>query len=257
MRNDLGPMIDRAVASLEHPSRFVNGRVLVGRPATMLVEAASEIRAELVVVGSRGRGPIASMVLGSVSAELVDHAQCPVLVCRGGTGRSVLVAVDGSRSAHAAVTFLVANRLVAAQPMLVLSVAPGVQPSLSYDAAGTADPDSLVRIERSVERQRAEDHAAAAAERLRGAGYRTTWTIGVGDPAHQIIDAAGAFDAGLIVMGSRGLSGLDRIVLGSVARNVLLHASTSVLIVHEPVRVEDRETVKAQRAPAAAVATPA
>jgi nucleotide-binding universal stress UspA family protein len=216
----------------------------------VLIEAATEMRAELVVAGSRGRGPIASMVLGSVSGELVDHAPCPVLVCRGGTGRSVLVAVDGSQSAQAAVTFLVASRLFAAEPLEVLSVAPDVRSTFFSDASGGAGPRSLPPyMEGTFERQRAEDHAAAAAERLVAAGYRAAWSISVGDPAREIIDVATAFDSGLIVMGSRGLTGLDRIVLGSVARNVLLHASTSVLIVHEPIRAEDFEAKSAKRAP--------
>ena len=62
------------------------------------------------------------------------------------------------------------------------------------------------------------------------------WMISVGDPAHEIIEAASNMGCDLIVMGSRGLTGLDRIFLGSVARNVLQHTRASVLIVREPVR---------------------
>ena len=60
----------------------VEGAVLRGRPATAIVDEAVRFEADLVVGGSRGHGPIASLVLGSVSSEFVDHAPCPALVAR-------------------------------------------------------------------------------------------------------------------------------------------------------------------------------
>lgn len=63
----------------------INGRVLRGRPAEVLVTAAAG--ADLLVVGSRGHGAMASMLLGSVSEYVVAHAPCPVLVTRGDLGR--------------------------------------------------------------------------------------------------------------------------------------------------------------------------
>jgi nucleotide-binding universal stress UspA family protein len=89
---------------------------------------------------------------------------------------------------------------------------------------------------RREDREHAESIAASAAQRLRDDGYHTRWSISNGSPAHEIIEAAKSFDSGLIVMGSRGHTGLARILLGSVARNVLLHTSASVLIVREPIR---------------------
>jgi nucleotide-binding universal stress UspA family protein len=57
--------------------RAVLGR---GRPTTALLEAAAD--AELIVVGSRGRGGFSGMVLGSTGVELASHAPCPVAVVR-------------------------------------------------------------------------------------------------------------------------------------------------------------------------------
>jgi nucleotide-binding universal stress UspA family protein len=73
--------------------------------------------------------------------------------------------------------------------------------------------------------------ADETAERLIGVGVPATSAVLVGDAAHQIISAAQRSGADLIVTGSRGLRGLDRLFLGSVARNVLLHAPCSVLVV--------------------------
>jgi nucleotide-binding universal stress UspA family protein len=88
--------------------------------------------------------------------------------------------------------------------------------------------------------------AARATMRLRASGYRTRWTLAEGHAPEQIINAAASLGCGLIVMGSRGMTGLKRILLGSVARAVLLHSTASVLIVHEPVREEVREQAEAR-----------
>ena len=63
---------------------MINGRVIRGRPAEVLVAEAAG--AELLVVGSRGHGAMAGMLLGSVSEHVVAHAPCPVLVIRHTTG---------------------------------------------------------------------------------------------------------------------------------------------------------------------------
>lgn len=59
----------------------VRSRMMVGRAAKVLVEASSG--AELLVLGSRGRGPFTGTLLGSVSVHCVRHARCPVVVIRG------------------------------------------------------------------------------------------------------------------------------------------------------------------------------
>ncbi len=58
----------------------VTGAVVENSPATALLGAAKD--ADLVIVGSRGRGSIGSLLLGSVSSQVVHHAHCPVLVVR-------------------------------------------------------------------------------------------------------------------------------------------------------------------------------
>ena len=60
--------------------RVVDREVSLGEPATVLAELAEERGAELIVVGSRGRGAWRSAAMGSVSAELVRLASCPVMI---------------------------------------------------------------------------------------------------------------------------------------------------------------------------------
>ncbi len=244
-RQQLEEMLDDAAESLSSESRVVRRTTLVGRAGTLLVETAADLRAELVIVGSRGRGPLRSMLLGSVSAEVVDHASCPVLVVRRAAADSLLVAVDGSPSGDGAVSYLIANRILAERPIEVLSVAPGPDLPVMLPLSEGADRPLEPAEGRLVEdRWRAEAVAASVARRLEESGYAVRWSIGTGDAAHEIIKAAENFDTGLIVVGSRGHTGLTRLLLGSVARNVLLHTAASVLVVREPLRVAAPEEVK-------------
>jgi nucleotide-binding universal stress UspA family protein len=244
-----------AALGLAKPGRVVETAVLRGRPATVIVEQALDLRAELIVVGSRGLGRLRSMLLGSVSAEVVDHAPCPVLVARAASIGPILVAVDGSDSARRAVEHLADTRYLAGHPMHVLTVGPLLHAGLPYWAMNVAD--SRVETYQDLaaeERRRTEAKAARAAEELARAGFDVRWTISGGDAAHEILQAAQNFDCDLIVLGSRGLTGIDRVLLGSVARNVLLHASASVLIVREPIRERGAEPA---HEPVAAALAPA
>ena len=79
---DARKTLEKVVADVlgEPPSVPVNLRVVKGQPADVLTEATRS--ADLLVVGSRGRGAFAGMLLGSVSQHCVQHASCPVLVFR-------------------------------------------------------------------------------------------------------------------------------------------------------------------------------
>lgn len=238
-------VVEAASASLRKDELASDATVVYGRPASVIVERARELRADLVVVGSRGRGPFASLLLGSVSAEVVDHAPCPVLVVRGPVDGPALLAVDGSPSADAAVTYLVANRIFKDRPIEVVSVTRPPGHESAWDVAGLS-VGALEALDerRKLERGELERAAARAAMRLRAAGYPARWSLVEGHAPKQIIDTAVGLGCGLIVMGSRGMTGLKRILIGSVARAVLLHSTASVLIVHEPVRDEARESVR-------------
>ena len=249
----LTSLLNETCATLREPGRIVRPVVLEGRAASAIVEEAGAFRAELVVVGSRGFGPLKSMVLGSVSAEIVDHAPCPVLVVRRPELGSVLLAVDGSSSSESATTFVRGCGFLTTCPVEVLAVAPSVRAIPPVQFAGASDA-AFAGLDRAnaEHRDHAKTVAAAATEKLRVDGLHARWSISQGNPAHEIIEAAEAFGSDVIVLGSRGHTGLTRLVLGSVARNVLLHTQTSVLIVHEPLRERLPErAIRVERVPVA------
>lgn len=227
--------LESEVSGLRRDGLTVTARVLVGRAATRLVAHARGSGAGLLVIGSRGRGPIASMVLGSVSAEVAVDAPCPVLVARTTGLRRVLVALDGTPEADRVIDEVAASPFIRAANVQVVSVAPSVIPGPGMLLGGGLGlPIAVYEDAVMAARHDLEQRAAAAADRLAASGLDVTWTVPEGDAAVTIIDHAVRGDVDLIVVGRHERSGMRRLMLGSVARNVLLHAHSSVLVLHEP-----------------------
>ena len=234
--------VGRVVNDLRSAGLEAAGDVVRGRPGSILIEEAERFEADVLVAGSRGHGPIASLVLGSVSAELVDHASCPVLVTRNRAVERILFATDGSAAAGEAGEVLAGMTIFAGATIRVLSVAEVVRPwhtgiaPTMYRQVIDAYAEDL-----EVAKREHEAVARAAGERLEAAGRAVDVEVRVGDAAVEILEEAAAWGADLIVMGSRGLTGLKRLVLGSVARNVLQGSPGSVLIAHgRPEAATDR-----------------
>jgi nucleotide-binding universal stress UspA family protein len=211
----------------------VTTAVVGGRTPDVIQSEASRMGSELIVVGSRGHGSIETMLLGSTTSEVVDHAAVPVLVARTRTLGPVVLAFDGSRHAEAAADFLAHAGVFGTAEVYVLSVA-DVQPprwaDMGLEGADHAAQSFAAAAEPS--RTQHQQLASSMAERLEEAGIDAHPERRDGDPAEQIVRAAAVHEAGTIVMGTRGRTGIRRLLLGSVARNVLHHAPCSVIIVH-------------------------
>lgn len=243
--------LDKIASSLKRPGVEVDAVVAEGRAADVILEEITTFAADVLVVGTRGRGGIVTSVLGSVSAELVDRAACPVLVARRTTLDRIVLAEDGSTAAAAGAQTIARLPIFSGKPVHVVSVVDVPFPVVFADPTGTGTAvDAYRAYEQSMPQLRAT-HAAYARERgadLAAKGFITTTEQREGDAASEIIEAAKAHDADCIVIGSRGQTGFRRFMVGSVARSVLFHSSCSVLIVHpSPVAsgVREREPVEA------------
>jgi nucleotide-binding universal stress UspA family protein len=182
--------------------------------------------------------------LGSVSSSVARHAHCPVLVVRGERlgekgyppGR-VLLALDGSREAADAgrVAAEISNATGSELHLVYVSLAespyyPG--PEMPEIREG--------HLERLHETARAwvEDQA----ERLKAEGVNVEAAhLRLGAPDREIVRLGEELGAGLIALGSRGLGGVRRALLGSVSDSVLRHAHCPVLVV----RGQDRQRAAA------------
>ena len=248
-RPDLLDALDEFAEPLRRAGHAVELRAESGPVGPLLRVTASREAADLIVVGSRGRGVAASAIGGSVSADLADHAPCPVLIVRRSSVSRVLVATDGSPSAEVIPDILARWQFLRVLPTEVVSVAPRSAASVDFLVTAWAPTPELgfgTPADEAVTRH--HRYADELAERLRGAGWTATASVSVGDPARQIVQKAKELGCDLVVTGSRGLGDLKRLMIGSVAHDVLLHSHCSVLVLRGRVparRAQEAATVLA------------
>jgi monovalent cation/proton antiporter MnhG/PhaG subunit len=207
---DLRSAIDAVAGQLRAGGLQAETATLEGDPVLAIVGDARTFRADLVVVGTRTLGS-RSWLDGSTAGEIVDRAPCPVLVARTPAIHDILLSTDGSEASAAAAGLLERWSVFGRARVRVLAVASARE--------GPGDDGGAARRT-----------AGAVAERLRARGFEATAEVVEGSPAAAITAHAARTGTDLIVIGSRGRTGLTRTVLGSVTREVLTTAECSVLV---------------------------
>ena len=231
IRDHLSETLTTMGAPLTARGLPVEQSVVRGRAGDVILETARDIGADLVVTGSRGRGAVRSMLLGSVAAEVAASSPCPVLIARGTSVSRLLVATDGSPNAAMIPGLIGAWEAFNGMPANVVSVVPDDPAGFDVLVALHTLGDDRLEHQRREEALAAERTANEMAARLTEQSIPATAHARSGDPANEILEAQAELQSDLIVTGSRGLGGLERLVLGSVARNVLISAPCSVLII--------------------------
>jgi nucleotide-binding universal stress UspA family protein len=227
--------LEEEVRGVESSGGQVAGSHLaLGRPDARIVEEAEEIGAGLIVLGSRGFGPVRQTLVGSVSDSVVRHAHCPVMVVRAEAlafPARILLATDGSEEADLAAA--TATDLAKGTGSELHVVCVGHMPRVFYEspAAFMLDVDLHSRMEEDAERA-ARTTLEEQVRKLKEAGGEVAEAHArVGHPDTEIVGLAGRLGAGLIVVGSRGLGSLKRALMGSVSDSVVRHAPCPVLVV--------------------------
>ena len=253
MRDELTAKLELLAEPLAERGWQLERRVVRGRPATAILDLARRFEPDLIVLGSRGRGPLTTMLLGSVSDEIVDQAHCSVLVARGTKASRLLVATDGSDLAREIPDVLSDWGAFRGAAVDTISVAP--QSDRSFDLVAEAYTLGTYRSDgdRQALLDRHREFAEEMAQQLAEHGFVATASVLAGDAAQQVIASARRRGADLIVTGTRGRHGVERVILGSVARNVLLHAPCSVLVVRSNLHLHG---VRGERTGSAAQASP-
>jgi nucleotide-binding universal stress UspA family protein len=210
----------------------VTETVVTGHPVEVILDHAEAVGADLVVLGAHGRGRLARFLRRPVAAEVARRSPVPVLTVPGAAPadgvrlRRLLVATDGSESARRA-------RALA----------------LGLAATFDARVDALYVVERRFGRsgplrdlldRQAEAVGRATRAAAARAGVEAAVETRVGRPAPAILDAADERSADLIVLGTHGRTGLDRLAMGSVAAAVARDADRPVLTV--PATGDDPES---------------
>ena len=209
----------RSIGSVPDPSD-VRAVLVEGPPARVLCERSGS--AEMVVVGSRGHGGLPGSLLGSVSWQVASHGRGRIVVVRGQwrpvnqSPGPVVVGVDGSRGSQAALPFGFEEAKLRDVPLVAvcaLADAPGVLGGAAQMEEGFS---RLMTLQE-------KEHPEVTVLRQ----------VSFAPPRTALLNAAA--EAQMLVVGSRGLGGLDGMSLGSVAATLLHHSPCPVGVVHRPV----------------------
>lgn len=204
----------RAYVEMRQPDLGVNQTAWLADPRVTLLRLAE--KASVVVVGSRGRGPVASLLLGSVSVAVVRHATCPVVVVRPGhLGRvrnGVVVGVDGGPSSRSTVEFAYQQASLRKLPLTILHGIEDVWPPNATE----------------------EELRLPVTEPLTGLVEKypdvtTRLELVRGNPVNALVEQSQRMD--LVVLGAHPGGRLSTLLTGSVAMSVVEHAECPVAIV--------------------------
>lgn len=208
--------------------RLVHRTVLEVGPS--IVDYAAEAQAQLVVLGTHGHRGLRYLLLGSVAAEVVRLAPCPVLTVREQpaerhfqTWSRILVPIDFSESSLRALRVAGEVSTALGARMDLLHVVPRIHP-LTLPDTSCATTDEL---EHSCCQE-----AQAALERLcadKTLPPHSTQQVVLGQPADRIVHQAGELASDLILIATHGRTGFTRFLLGSVTEKVVRHSPCPVL----------------------------
>ena len=207
------------------PGIWIEADALIGDAAAHLVELSGAVA--LVVVGSRGRGGLAGLLLGSVSRRVVVHAECPVVVVRGradsGDG-PVVAGVDLSPRGETVLRQAYETAAALKCPLHVVhSYSPAVSPWVG------AVPSAVLAAPIQDEAERDRLYTLLTPWRDKYAHIATT--VGLShQPAASALSTASA-GARLLVVGSHGHGAVASTLLGSTSLYLLHHAGCPVLAV--------------------------
>jgi len=251
-------------ASAQLPESFrKNLETILGEepPQHSLVTAAEQWRAELIVLGARGVGPLQRLLVGSVAKVVAHTSNLPVLVVRtpnnkagenGGPTQEalpqepksdplrVLFACDGSQTSNQAGQF--ANKLhwppnTKAQLITVIeSLLAGDVPEWLKEEAREEETELMARawVEEHEKFKQEELHRLEqACLEMPGQFHWNEPLVVEGHPSEQILKAIEEQKADLVVLGARGRGAIARFLLGSTSDTMLNHAPCSVLIVRK------------------------
>jgi nucleotide-binding universal stress UspA family protein len=202
-----------------------------GIAATAALEAA-----DLIVLAPQRREGMDALTHPSVTARMLTRAPAPLLIFPAGMpsigaaslladpADRILVPLDGSMRAEQALTLAMSlarqydRQLLLARAAAPVTYAPGAE---VYAPAGDAT---------LAYREEAERYLEAVAARVRDAGARAQTIVLAGAPEADLTALLGAEPIGLVVLCTHGRTGAARLLLGSVARHLLYHATTPLIV---------------------------
>lgn len=220
----------QALISFNFPNWHITTEAIWGMPASKLIAKADEWKPDLLVVGSHGRSALGRFFLGSVSQKVIHEAQCSVRIARGiakeaGSPVRILIAMDGSKGAMAAVDAVVARHWPVGSQVRLVNATWTVPPiTSSRMAAPIADwiANENARIKQALD---------TATVKLQGVGLPTSVVLEEEEPKTLLTKEAEKWGADCIFLGARGMGPVERLMIGSVSSGVAARAHCSVEVI--------------------------
>jgi nucleotide-binding universal stress UspA family protein len=210
-----------------HAKISVESRVVEGIAWEAIIRVANEARCDLIVIGSEGKSGVGRTLLGSVAEQVARRSPCPVLICKAATISDAVPASPGG-----------------GKPLFSTILFPTDLSDRAGEAIGFASalagPESRLIVQHVIpDDGRASPEARSALlERLHtlypaGTSAPIVYRLSAGNPVEEIRRAVGDSHCDLVVMRSRGRTGIGRLILGSVAESVFRQVPVPVVIVHD------------------------
>jgi nucleotide-binding universal stress UspA family protein len=224
-------IIDELLERIERLTGRDAGQVSVmiedGAPDETIVKQTDVVGADLIVVGALGATGLRHRLFGGVAEKVVRRAHVSVLVARPGleTGR-ILFATDFSSPAEPAAQVAADEAVRRCAGITIVHSIELVGPELAMTEP-TALPPIAITYPIAEMRAAVEKRLAATLVHL---GIAGEIAVREGPPSEAIVRVASEQHADLVVVGTTGRTGIDRLLLGSVALKVVREASCSVLV---------------------------
>ena len=222
-REDARTVVEEAAQHAREvvPDADVSAAVVPGDPRPGLIEAAKH--ATMLVVGGRGEGGFAGLLLGSVAHGVVGRADCPVVVVQGAPSEQTgQIAVGVDNSAPSVVALERAFAEAAARNATLRAI-------YAWPRGTSAEGIYGLRLDESEARKQLSDTVGPVAERHQT--VKVVEEVAEGHPVGVLVGASAGAD--LLVVGRRGRGGFASLLLGSVSRGVLHHTHCPVMVVPE------------------------
>ena len=229
---DCKTYLDRVAANLRLQGREVETIVEFGDPARRIVAFAAE--ADLVIMGSHGRGAVGRFLLGSVAEWVARHAPVPTMIVRGGQHPAtalpltrIVVPLDGSPAAEEALPMASTLAHMLGLPLKLVRVVDIDPVRATVAAGGTAARAHVRSSEQAI--GAARDYLADRVQELRNRNLMATSEPRTGPVVSELLAAIRPGDVVVLAVPDRG--SLERWVLGSVSKELIQRAAGPVLLV--------------------------